>query len=292
MSPFALNNSYMLVISWTHNSAASWLFEICLCSFGFMQTGRYFSHRYLAFLKVSFYYSTTDNGNSLTHRNVFNERLNSMILFILLFSQALSTAQIQNSILTLIHMCPASCLQRCGYYHVLESAHNFSRYCVSCHAAWNSPLFYQVGVYLAWGKSASRGHIPWSLAYFVGLVGYGTHSDLSNDDMRYCIPRNFLQVLRIAALLRKIHSSRHSSRMSLRSFLALPACLFFQIYVSAIIQWEDVISTTAGYALNFEEPKQARIQFFCGDFTSTAVYHMHFGWCNISICIADQNITV
>ena len=223
-----------------------------------MQTGRYFSHRYLAFLKVSFYYSTTDNGNALTHRNVVNERLNSMILFVLLFSQALSTAQIQNSTLTLIHVCPASCLKNCGY-HVLESAHNFSRYCVSCHTVWNSPLFYQVGVYLAWGKSAPRGHTPWSLAYFVGLVGYGKHSDLFIDDMCCCGPGNFLQVLRIAALLRKIHSSRHSSRMSLRSFLALPACSSFQIYISAIAQLEDVISTTAGYALNYEESKQARI---------------------------------
>jgi len=42
------------------------------------------------------------------------------------------------------------------------------------------------------------------------FVGCDKHSDLSNDVMRCCISGNFLQVLRIAALLRKIDSMRRS----------------------------------------------------------------------------------
>ena len=42
------------------------------------------------------------------------------------------------------------------------------------------------------------------------FVGCGKHPDLSNDAMRCCISGNFLRVLRIAALLRKVDSIRHS----------------------------------------------------------------------------------
>ena len=63
MSLCAFNKSYMVVISWTRNCAAPWLFEMCSCQLGFIQVDAgIFLNRYLAFLKVLFPYFTTDDG--------------------------------------------------------------------------------------------------------------------------------------------------------------------------------------------------------------------------------------
>ena len=107
------------------------------------------------------------------------------------------------------HLC---CLlfTSCGYYHVLGKCKWFLT--VLC-VVWYSIKFSSVlpgRCLFSLRKNRLCDHIPWSLVYFVGLVGYVQYSDLSNDVMRCCLPGNIFQVLQIAALLRKIHSSRDS----------------------------------------------------------------------------------
>ena len=117
---------------------------------------------------------------------------------------------VQNSIVTIYsHLC---CLlfTSCGYYHVLGKCKWFLT--VLC-VVWYSIKFSSVlpgRCLFSLRKNRLCDHIPWSLVYFVGLVGYVQYSDLSNDVMRCCLPGNIFQVLQIAALLRKILSSRDS----------------------------------------------------------------------------------
>ena len=95
MSLWRLNIIKMVVITWTYNSAVSWLCDVYPHLLGFALIDAYFSLlQNPAFLKVLFRIPITDIENSLTHRIVIHDHLNSMTLFMLLFSQVLSTVQI------------------------------------------------------------------------------------------------------------------------------------------------------------------------------------------------------
>ena len=89
------------------------------------------------------------------------------------------------------------------------------------------------------------------------FVGCGKHPDLSNDVMRCCISGKFPQVLRIAALLKKIDSIRHSFANASSVILCF-ACMaaLSCVFLCDIAQQEVVIPTIAGYALNFEQSTQ------------------------------------
>ena len=95
MSLWRLNIVNMVVITWTYISAVSWLCDVYPHLLGFAQIDAYFSLlRNPAFLKVLFRIPITDIENSLTHRIVIHDHLNSMTLFMLLFFQVHSTVQI------------------------------------------------------------------------------------------------------------------------------------------------------------------------------------------------------
>ena len=95
MSLWRLNIMNMVVITWTYISAVSWLCNVYLHLLNFVQVDAYFSLlRNPAFLKVLFRWLIINIENSLTHRIVIHDHLNSMTLFMLLFSQVLSTVQI------------------------------------------------------------------------------------------------------------------------------------------------------------------------------------------------------